>query len=261
MFNLFKNKSAINFSKLVVDDIDYVKNLSYKLVELDDGEILFNNSEVVLRSYVATYLFYFLEHLKIVSDKIKADQIKIELEESVDRKIWSLLDEISNHMILQDFPYLKQCGPWIVSKLNLSGTLKAQAIAHQYTLFCNVISSSVWQQIGVKSYPIESIVELFANRCNDKNFCAKVLVALILSDAQQICSYENYRNVPSSNTALVIKNLNLLLKTEPLENHVLLNETMVRCDLVHHYARGVGDYVGNMGVRMQLNCQLLAGLV
>lgn len=257
MLNFFKDKEAVNFVDLAIKNIDFIKTLSYDLINLDDSEILLKNSNLIARCYVATYFYHLLEIVNGAANKEKIKSIKIELSKKIESDIFALCDEIKNHMALQDMPYVKQSCSWITNKLNIKDTLRAQAIAHQYKIFTEILSSDIWKSIGLTNYSTDGIIESFITRFSERDIAIKALVCMILADSIEIKLYEKYRNTENNNTLIIIKNLNKILQNDNIKDRGLLDETITRCDLLHHYARGIGDHMATIGIRMQKNCDLL----
>ncbi|PUE23720.1 hypothetical protein [Limnohabitans sp. Jir72] len=257
MINFFKDKEAVKFVELATRNIDYIESISYDLINRDDSGRLSRNSNAITRCYVGTYFYYLLDTISTATDKEKFKNIKLELSKKVDADVLALCDDIKNHITLQDIPYVNQSCSWIINKINLEGILKAQAIAHQYQIFINILSSHIWKSIGLTNYSTDGIIESFAKRYFDKDIAIKVLICMIITDSEEIEAYEKYKDKENTNTKTAISNLNILLQEKNINDGNLLNITMARCDLLHHFARGVGGHLTTVGIRMEKNCDLL----
>jgi hypothetical protein len=261
MFSFLTDKRIIQFTDNFLFGKEYYESLSSRLVELDETENLYSNSVVLRRLYFATYLFHTLNHFKSVGDIDKFNKIEEEVAKRVDKSAFLLYREIYNHISTEDLPFLNKSAQWILSKYNFSENLKALVIAHQYVIKIASLDAKYWSIFNLPHYSTESFVELYVSREKNKKLAIMVLVELIRIDTEHIKSYLNYKNLNIANCEKVLSIAqNLLLSSNEIKSSEIL-QLSIRCDPIHHYARGLGDFYEVCGVRMQKQCELIVELV
>jgi hypothetical protein len=261
MFNFLTDKRIIEFTENFLFGKDYYESLSSRVVELDETENLYSNKVVLRRLYFATYLFHTLSHFKSVGDTEKFNKIEDEVAKRVDKSVFSLYREIYNHISNEDFPFLDKSAQWILSKYKFTENLKALIIAHQYVLKIASLDAKYWSIFNLPHYSTESFVELFVGRERNKRLATLVLIELIRIDTEHIEDYLKYKNLDTSNCERVLSVAqSMLASSNEIGPHEIL-QLSIRCDPIHHYARGLGDFQEECGVRMQKQCELLVELV
>lgn len=261
MFNFFKDKQVIEFTDNFISGKNFYESLSNRLIEIDESGNLNSSALALKRLYSSTYLFHTLNHFKSVGNIEKFKKIEAEVITQVDSSIYSAYMDIYNHISNEDFPFLNNTAQWILSKYRFSQNLKALILAHQYIMIINSLEADYWRIFNLPSYSTESFVELFINREKNKKLATLVLIELIHFEISNIKAYLNYKNldITNCNRVILMSDKFLSNRNEMKSNEIL--EFIIRCDPLHHYARGVGDFYAQCGRRIQNYCELLKNLV
>jgi hypothetical protein len=261
MFNFLTDKRIIEFIDNFLSSRDYYESLSSRILELDKTENLHSKSVVLRRFYFATYLFHTLSHFKNVGDIDKFNKIEDQIAKHVDKSIFLMYSEIYNHISNEDFPFLDKSAQWILSKYKFTENLKALILAHQYVMKIASLDAKYWSIFNLPHYSTESFVELFVERERNKRLATLVLIELIRIDTEHIEDYLKYKKIDTSNCERVLSVAQTMLaSTNEIGPHEII-QLSIRCDPIHHYARGLGDFHKECGVRIQKQCELLVALV
>jgi hypothetical protein len=261
MFNFLTDKRIIEFTDSLLVGKDYYESLSSRVIELDETENFYSNSEILRRLYFATYLYHTLRHFKSVGDLEKFNKIEDEVSKRIDKSVFALYREIYNHISNEDFPFLDKSAQWILSKYNFNDKLKALILAHQYVIKIASLDAEYWKLFNLPNYSTESFVELYIKREKNKLLAINVLIELICIDTEHVKSHLKYKNLSTTNCEKVLSTAQQLLGSRNEIGSHDIRQMIIRCDPIHHYARGLGDFYELCGIRMQKQCELLSELV